>query len=385
MTRSCRGLVPVIVALVVCADTVAAQSLRDPEDGAFDVSAFLATSHGFLPVATPITDPAVGFGGALALAFFHRPEGWDLDEARAKFDARERMTTPSATAVFGMYTSDESWGAGGGHLGIWGGGRWRYTGGGGFVHLNLSIAGEAPSGGEVAFEYELEGWGAVQSLRYKLGSTDFYVGALYNFLSMTTQFTGEILPGVEPGETDSALGSAGLSLGYDSRNSTFTPDRGLFTNVEMRRQDTALGGDFDYWSSKASIFMYMDPIDALVIGLRAEASAAGEDAPFWAQPGVRLRGLASGRYKGDRAGVFEAEARWDVSRRWSVVGFGGTGWTMDVGDEGDANSTRWLGSGGTGVRYLLARAFGLRGGTDIAYGQDGWALYITMGSAWGGF
>ena len=33
---------------------------RDPEDGYFDVSNFLSTRVGFLPIAMPITEPAVG-------------------------------------------------------------------------------------------------------------------------------------------------------------------------------------------------------------------------------------------------------------------------------------------------------------------------------------
>ena len=33
---------------------------RDPDDGKFDVSAYLDTAYGFLPVLAPITEPAVG-------------------------------------------------------------------------------------------------------------------------------------------------------------------------------------------------------------------------------------------------------------------------------------------------------------------------------------
>ncbi len=41
-----------------------------------------------------------------------------------------------------------------------------------------------------------------------------------------------------------------------------------------------------------------------------------------------------------------------------------------------------MAGGGAGFRYLLARAFGLRGGLDFAYGTDGFAFYVTVGSAW---
>src|SRR4030095_3297560 len=42
---------------------------RDPEDGYFDVSNFLSTRVGFLPIAMPITEPAVGYGLGLGFSF----------------------------------------------------------------------------------------------------------------------------------------------------------------------------------------------------------------------------------------------------------------------------------------------------------------------------
>jgi len=41
-------------------------SLKDTLDNAFDLSYYLYDLHGFLPVVSPITEPAVGFGAALA-------------------------------------------------------------------------------------------------------------------------------------------------------------------------------------------------------------------------------------------------------------------------------------------------------------------------------
>ena len=47
-------------------------SMKDPEDGAFDLSEFLLEANGVLPIIIPITEPAVGYGGALALMYFHK-------------------------------------------------------------------------------------------------------------------------------------------------------------------------------------------------------------------------------------------------------------------------------------------------------------------------
>ena len=41
--------------------------MRDPVDGQFDISGFLDTAYGFVPIAMPITEPAVGYGAGVGL------------------------------------------------------------------------------------------------------------------------------------------------------------------------------------------------------------------------------------------------------------------------------------------------------------------------------
>jgi len=55
-----------IAILLTSIDTLEAQSkkgtFRDSIDNAFDISKFLLELHGFLPIISPITEPAVGYG-----------------------------------------------------------------------------------------------------------------------------------------------------------------------------------------------------------------------------------------------------------------------------------------------------------------------------------
>ena len=46
--------------------------LKDREDGALDLSYWLAEKKGFLPIVIPITEPAVGYGLAVAPMFLHQ-------------------------------------------------------------------------------------------------------------------------------------------------------------------------------------------------------------------------------------------------------------------------------------------------------------------------
>ncbi|ANY16164.1 hypothetical protein [Bordetella pseudohinzii] len=47
-----------------------AEDMRDPEDGAFDMSDDLLHRSGLFPVPALITEPAVGYGGGLMLMYF---------------------------------------------------------------------------------------------------------------------------------------------------------------------------------------------------------------------------------------------------------------------------------------------------------------------------
>ena len=88
--------------------------MTDPDDGKFDVSEWLSTAQGFLPVVTLITEPAVGYGAGVMLMFFH-----DSIKNRAKLvkernpgGTTKRLPPPSISGVFGMGTENGTWGAG---------------------------------------------------------------------------------------------------------------------------------------------------------------------------------------------------------------------------------------------------------------------------------
>src|SRR5215510_8016473 len=55
--------------------TNAPSKFRSDEDGWLDVSGFLDEKYGFLPMVVPITEPAVGYGAAVGLAFISSPLG----------------------------------------------------------------------------------------------------------------------------------------------------------------------------------------------------------------------------------------------------------------------------------------------------------------------
>ena len=93
------------------------------------------------------------------------------------------------------------------------------------------------------------------------------------------------------------------------------------------------------------------------------------------------RGIPRGATWTTRRCSTEAELRYDVTNRWSLIGFGGVGRVADnFGDLGSADNHVAV---GTGFRYLVARQYGMRMGLDVGYGDDGdWTVYVTMGTGW---
>jgi hypothetical protein len=102
--------------------------------------------------------------------------------------------------------------------------------------------------------------------------------------------------------------------------------------------------------------------------------------PAFNNPFLIMRGIPIMRYQGRQTLIFETEERFDISPRWSMVGFVGTGRTFSDSEYMEDNT--WHTAGGVGFRYLVARMFKLRMGVDIAVGPDQFAYYIVFGHYW---
>ena len=85
-------------------------------------------------------------------------------------------------------------------------------------------------------------------------------------------------------------------------------------------------------------------------------------------------------YQGEQAAEVEAELRWQLHSRFSLVGFGGAGIARSEICAGDRDKS--VTAGGAGFRYLVARKHGLHMGLDVAFGPDDPVIYVVFGSAW---
>lgn len=348
--------------------------IRDSLDGAIDLSDFLIDMHGFIPVPTIITEPALGGFGVGIVPVFLTPKkplpGTPADE----------FIRPDITAGFGMWTVNGSWAAGGARVGTILKHRLRYVVGGGYADVNLSFYRTFENVGEQEFKFNFQAIPIILRVTKQIGRSQWYAGGQYIFANVKVNYKGTLPEFVEPKELNSNISALAPMVEYDVRDNFFTPHKGFKAHAEAQWSDDAIGSDYDYWRGNAFLYYYQPLAPDWTLGLRADVQQTWGEPPFFLLPFISMRGIPVGRYQGRSTVVTEAEFRWDFVRRWSLVGFGGAGRAFDEWDEFGDTDTRW--AGGAGFRYLIARKFGVRMGIDVARGPEVWAWYIVFGSMW---
>ena len=344
----------------------------DPEDGYLDVSEFLDTAYGFVPLVMPITEPAIGYGAGGGLIFIDRNE-----------PAQDgQMRKPNITAVGGAGTDNGTWATFAAHAGSWLEGKLETTAfvGYGSVNLDFYGIGDGPLN-QQPLGYHLEPLGGMVEGRYRLGKSSFQAGLRYGYGKIDASFdAGTLPPGVTPTELNSTVSGISPTLTYDSRNNLFTPTKGIYAQASVNLNREVLGSDFNF-EIVDLIFIYYWPLASkLTLGAKVEANFSFNDVPFYARPYIGLRGAPAFRYLGEHAVDLELEARWQLWRRFSLIGFAGTGTAWN--DFDNFQSEQSIVTGGFGFRYEIARKHGLHMGIDAAFGPDDPAIYVQFGSAW---
>ena len=347
---------------------------KSEEDGAVDMSEFLNSTTGFLPVPIIITEPAVGLGGGIALGYFHKRKGEQGD--------RPKGLSPTVSFGAGAYTSNGTWLVGGGHQGSYKEDRWRYLGALAYLSANLTFYGGGidPLDGE--FDFNMKGFFTIQEVLYRIKKEiPFFMGLNYTYFNNTISFeTGLDIPELERLELETSIGGINAAFLYDGRNNTLTPTKGFYSMMEIGTFNEALGGDTNFGNFDSRSYLYAPVSETVFSGYRLNVSSNWGDVPFWSLPYISLRGIPAFRYQEANVYTVETEWRWNFYKRWSVVGFLGAGEALP--NYGDIFSDLKV-AGGTGFRYLLAKQYGLHAGIDISRGPEIWAWNITIGSHWG--
>ena len=340
-----------------------------PDDGWLDLSGFMDTKFGFMPIGTIITEPAVGVGFAGGLAFVSEPPA-----------GRNR---PDMTVVGGAGTSNGTKGAVAGDLHHWFGGRLQTLAAvvGASINLDYYGLGDDSALASNPLRYNLEPVGVLAQAKYRLGGSAVFAGLRYSYAQTKVAFDApEGAPGLPDFRSTSNVGGLAPLLTFDSRDNLFTPTRGTYVDGSIGFFSDVFGGDDDFQTAEIVGIHYVALPKRVFLGARGEFSSSSDDTPFYLRPFIQQRGVPAVRYQGEEMAQVEGEVRWQFWNRLSAVGFAGAGsaWT---GFEQVDNPTTAV-AGGGGFRYELARRYGIHVGLDIAYGPDGAAYYVQWGSAW---
>jgi hypothetical protein len=296
-----------------------------------------------------------------------------------------------------MWTLNNSWGVAALRQGSFPKARMRYRIALGYAPLNVefyrtintTLTGERTK----SFLFNLKSLFALVEASENIWKDKIFLGMNYTFA--TTQVNYDVHIGdtlrriieyfqldtlIEKKEIRSNIGYVGLFSEWDNRNSTFTPDKGIRFRATYSFARNWLGSDEDYQQLDIYTNIFFQPFKPWVCGFMAEWNMMSDDAPFYVLPYVTMRGLPAAQYQGQQVLQFETEQRFDFLKRWSVVGFVGTGRSYSTHEYLEDNTWYW--AGGAGFRYLIARLFKLRMGVDIARGPDQFAYYIVFGHYW---
>jgi hypothetical protein len=345
----------------------------DTLDNALDLSYYLYNLHGLLPIVSPITEPAVGYG-AVGAGLFFIPK---------KDTIRKGFKMPDIVGAAVGYTENGTWFTGAGYIGFWKQDRVRYRGVFGYGDIKLKYYGKG--GGPLAdrpVQFSIKSYFFLQQAIFRIGDSRFLLGGRYLLGKSTVTFLeNSIIPGIDPRDKELTNSGFGLIGEYENFDNIFSPTKGLRVNLTYNQFLEFLGGDRDFGRLSMFALDYFNVIkNHWNAGFRVETQLSLGNAPFYMQPFVYLRGVPAMRYQGELTGLIETEHELILTQRWSLVGFGGYGHAFKSLDQLDKGVNVW--NAGTGFRYKIARVFGLKMGIDVAKGPEKWAIYVVFGNSW---
>ena len=326
-----------------------------------------------LVVPIPQSSPTLGTGLTLGAGYFYNPN-----------HSRE----PWITAVGAMATSNGSKALGLLHKMSLSHDTIRITAFAGLADINLKYYGQGPIAAERDLFITLNenGW-ATMLQGQKEVADHLFIGAKAAYLDVTTSIHREepLFPDAEipRPEFDVKVAQIGPILSYDLRDNTLNTQTGSLLSASLMFSDTAIGSDFDYDKLLLAANIYRHILPETVIAGRASMCRVSGHAPFFDMcmygASSDLRGYDSGKYRDVASWAMQVELRQHLFGKFGAVIFSGIGGTAS--SMSNIDHSKFLPSVGLGLRFMPVKAANTNVRVDYAWGEDGGALYISVGEA----
>ena len=322
----------------------------------------------FVVVPIPISNPTLDSGLVLGAAYFY-PQS----------EEEKKLQPASMTAAAGMYTSNDSKAFGIAQQNYWKDDIWRFTGVLGAADLRLSLLTPEELPGSAGVDWRING-----KFLYAKGSRKIKGNWYGGLLARVVDAKQSIATTTDATDFEFSIGdvrSAGLGvvLEYDARDNPFNSTSGRHFTVDALVNDEAIGSNQSYQSYSAEYLSYHRLTESVVLAWELQGCARGGRAPLWDACMVKLRGFSATDYLGRVSASGQIEARWQLSKRWGLVGFGGSGY---VGSSfSGIRDDKPIPSFGVGVRFMVLAAKRINMRLDFARSLDSEAIHFTVGEA----
>ncbi|MBU0676053.1 MAG: outer membrane protein assembly factor [Proteobacteria bacterium] len=188
-----------------------------------------------------------------------------------------------------------------------------------------------------------------------------------------------------PGIIDATYVGLGFEGGYDTRDNTNAPARGIVGRYRYVAYDKEFGSDLDFTIQTFGLGAYhrLAMIKDSVLAFAATLRKATGSIPFryLSSPdgSLVLRGIENGRYRDNALVAFQSELRFPVYRRFSGTVFAEV--AQVAPSYRDFETANFKTSLGGGLRYALnpTQRFNIRG--DVAWVDGGIGVVINVREA----
>jgi hypothetical protein len=175
----------------------------------------------------------------------------------------------------------------------------------------------------------------------------------------------------------------GVMFLVDSRDNVSYAGSGILLEVSGYRFGSLLGGDFDYSNYNVNFSKYFTLKPSHILASNTVLTINTEEVPFMRMATIGgdrlLRGYARSRYLARNVVATQAEYRFPVWRRFSMVAFTGVGDVFDKTADLEVDKLKY--TIGTGLRFALNPEEKINIRVDAGYGREGINFFVVLGEA----
>ncbi len=225
-----------------------------------------------------------------------------------------------------------------------------------------------------------------ENLTLRKISTGFFAGLGWRyFKTFRIQGQNGILEQSQiAGFQGSEISGLNASVLFDNRDNVLTPSTGTFAQIEWATHRTWWGSTHQFDKTIIDVRQYwrLLPSRDDVVALQTYMQLMNGNIPFneLSQLGgdMIMRGYYLGSFRDNNLLAVQAEYRWQVLKRWGIIGFAGLG---GVNNSLALAQYQWKPSYGGGLRFKINRKENVNVRIDYGFGEGQQNLYFFIAEA----